>query len=182
MSILGRVTRFALRPAFRAAEQMRESSGRLRRLRQEHREQVRQHLHKLRLQAAAGGGDNSPGARFEALRQELGWTPQALASQLVAVRRTKLAALIGAVLGTVAGAVLLMIAPLWAMAIFVPAVAGLTALGLVSALKFGLFQAQLEQRQLISLSEYLSRHDLFSHLLGLSTRPAGPQASGKGKG
>jgi len=165
MSILGRVTRFALRPGIRAAEQMRESSERLKRMRQVHRERMQQHLEQLRSQAAEGH-DNSPAARFEALCEQRQWTPEALADQLVAVRRTKMAALVGAILGTVAGVVLLMKAPLWALVIFVPAVAGLTALGLVSALKFGLFQAQLEQRELIGLGMYLSRQDLFSHLLG----------------
>jgi hypothetical protein len=169
MSIFRRITRFAFLPAIRAAQQMRESSERLGRMRQQQREQVRQHLEQLRLQAAASGEDNSPAARFETLCEQRNWTPQALQAQLVAVRRTKVAALVGSVLGTIAGLILLMIAPLWALLIFVPAVAGLTALGLVSALKFGLFQAQLERRELIGLGDYLSRQDLFSHLLG--TRP-----------
>lgn len=172
MSVFGRVVRFAFRPAFRAAEQMRESSQRLRHMRQRQREQVQQQLQELRQQAAAGGADHSPGARFELLYQQRGWTPETIAQQLLAVRRTKLAAMIGVVLGTAAGIVLLMMAPLWALVLFVPAVAGLTALGLVSTLKYGLFQAQLEERQLIGLTQYLCRTDLFSHLLGAERKPA----------
>jgi hypothetical protein len=181
MSVLGRLVRFTLRPAFRAAEQMRESSQRLSLMRQQQREQVQQHLQELRQQVDANGADLGPGARFERLYQERGWTPQTLAQQLVAVRRTKLAAIIGVVLGTAAGIVLLMMAPLWALVLFVPAVAGLTALGVVSTLKYGLFQAQLEQRQLIGLTQYLCRTDLFSHLLGTEPKPTtaqGAQAHG----
>jgi hypothetical protein len=179
MSLLSRLVRFTFRPAFRAAEQMRESSQRLRHMRQQQREQVQQHLQELRQQADAGGADLGPGARFELLYQERGWTPQTLAQQLVAVRRTKLAAIIGVVLGTASGIVLLMVAPLWALVLFVPAVAGLTALGLVSTLKYGLFQAQLEERQLIGLTQYLCRTDLFSHLLGAETKSARPAAHEK---
>ena len=181
MSVLGRVVRFAFRPAIRAAEQMRESSQRLRQMRQQQREQVQQQLQELRQQAESGGSDHSPSARFELLYQQRGWTPETLAQQLVAVRRTKLAAMLGVVLGTAAGIVLLMLAPLWALVLFVPAVAGLTALGLVSTLKYGLFQAQLEERQLIGLTQYLCRTDLFSHLLGAEPKPAtaqGAQAPG----
>ena len=171
MSFFGRILRFSLRPAIRVGEQFEESSKRLKALRQQHEQRI------LERQARAAELSQiaDPAVLFEQLYEERGWTPQSLQAQLVAVRRTKTAALIGALVGTIAGVVILLRAPLWMMMFLAPAVAGVTALGLVAALKFGLFQAQIEQRRLLDLREYLCRADLFAHVLGRTSRSPGGQ-------
>lgn len=161
MSLLRGLLRFSLRPAMRVGEQLKESSGRLRQLRLQHEQRLAE-----RLEAAKNNGQEDPSERFERMCEEGGWTEESLSDQLVAVRRTKMAALVGACIGAVGGVVALLVSPLWILLLLVPAVAGLTALAIVSALKFGLYQAQLEQRRLIGLRDYLCRPDLMAHLLG----------------
>lgn len=174
MSLMGRVLRFVFMPAVRVTEQFRQSGRRLSEMRQAHLAPSRgsqpDSAHPGSTQDEDGPA--SPAQRFERLYAQRGWTEKALAQQLVAVRRTKRAALAGCLLGTVAAMVLVLLAPLWALVLLVPAAAGLTSFGLAMALKFALFQAQIEQRELIGLRHYLGRRDMIAHLLGLRSRVA----------
>lgn len=166
--LLGRVIRFGLLPAVRVGEQVRESTQRLRALRAGHQARIEE----LRVRMREGGcGETDASRRFDALYKANDWDEPRLALQLLAVRRTKRAAMIGALVGVMAALALVVTAPLVMLIVVVPASAGLTALGMAMTLKYGLFQAQLERRALISMREYLCRPDLFAHLFGRGGRP-----------
>lgn len=163
MSLIGKMLRFGLRPASRVGEQLRESTERIRRMRSEHEAQIEQARARL---LEDGSAQLDPSQRFESLYQAQGWNEDKLGVQLSAVRRTKIAAMLSALLGTIGAATLVVTAPLWMLIVFVPAAGGLTALGIAMTLKYGLFQAQIEQRRLLTMREYLCRPDLFAHLFG----------------
>lgn len=168
MSVIGRMLRFGLRPASRVGEQLRESTDRLRRMRADHEDQIQQSHARL---LDDGRAQLDPAQRFEALYQAQGWDEATLGVQLSAVRRTKIAAMVSSLLGSMGAIALVVTAPLWMLIVFVPAAGGFTALGIAMTLKYGLFQAQIEQRRLLTMREYLCRPDLFAHLFSSRARP-----------
>lgn len=178
MSMFARVLKFAFMPAVRVAEQARQSGQRLRSLRRGHPAFTGRSVPHTDLDRTPDRQEtlaqSSAAQRFKHLYEARGWNEQMLARQALAVCRARRAALLGCVIGAGAAFVLVLMAPLWALALLVPASAGLTSFGFAMALKFALFQAQLEQRALISLRQYLGRDDLLGHLLGWGSRRCSP--------
>jgi hypothetical protein len=180
LSLLGRALRLVFMPAVRVADQLRQSGQRLSDMRKHHRMQMSAvTTAQATAQATAGSTAPDPNApmnpaqKFEHLYVQRGWSEPMLQQQLLAVRRTKRSALLGCCIGTGFALVMLAMAPLWALVILVPAAAGLTSYSIAMALKYALFQAQLEQRELISLRDYLCRADMLSHLLGVGVARQG---------
>jgi hypothetical protein len=173
-----RALKFAFMPAVRVAEQARQSGQRLRSLRRAHLAFAGRSVPNTDLHRAPDSQEmlaqSGAAQRFKHLYEARGWNEQMLARQALAVCRARRAALLGCLIGACAALVLVLMAPLWALALLVPASAGLTSFGFAMALKFALFQAQLEQRALISLRQYLSRDDLLGHLLGWGPRRCSP--------
>jgi hypothetical protein len=102
--------------------------------------------------------------KFEALVVANAWTKAELAKQMRAVRRTKFFSICGGLSGSVLAIASMWAVPVWTLMIIAPAAALFVIMAIIRTLQFGLFQAQLEQRSLIRLTDYLGRRDLFSHL------------------
>jgi hypothetical protein len=156
--------RLMLYPAIRSVEAVNESRGNLAASLKEMRER-RAALHE-RLKQAAPAGEASDAERFEALVELHGWTEPALAEQLLAVRRTKLFAIISTGIGFILALVAMVAMPQWMLLFLLPGTLLLCTMGGSRVFLMGLYQAQLESRRLLKAQEYLSRPDLFRHLVG----------------
>lgn len=160
----GRVfLRFIALPAFRVGEQLGESGARIRRMSEE--AAAARARTRGSLDAIDAKGMTSA-QRFEAMYEANGWTPEQLADQLATVRLTKLVAICSAIVGLVLGFITMWYLPVWTLWIAGPGIVGLCSLGAARTLQFGLYQAQIEERRVLRLSEYLARKDLFAHLFG----------------
>jgi hypothetical protein len=159
-----KVGRFMFYPAVRVAQDIDQSQQR-----------IRQDLDRLRAkreldragaaEAARIAGQGGPADRFQALVDAGNWTQQELQGQWIAVRRTKWVALMASIFAFVLACSMLFWVPVWALLILAPAALGMAALGIARVVQFGLYQAQLEERALISFKDYMSRSDFFSHLV-----------------
>ena len=160
--LLGGFGRLMLYPVIRTFETVNESRGNIVDMVREARER-RAAFHE-RLKHAAPG-EVSDAERFEALVELHCWTDQGLAQQLLAVRRTKLFAIVSTTVGFVGALVAMITLPQWMLLFLLPGTLLLCTMGGSRVFLMGLYQAQLEERRLLKAKEYLSRPDLFRHLV-----------------
>lgn len=102
--------------------------------------------------------------RFEILYESNGWDENQLLEQLTAVRLAKRVGSVMAVFLMAAGVVSMVFVPVWLLLVTGPLLLTGSAIGFATAMKHGLFQAQLEARKLLPFSEFVARPDLVSYL------------------
>ena len=104
--------------------------------------------------------------RFVAMYQNNDWTEPQLLTQIAVCRRTKIFALILAILGVTGIIVLAVKTPAW-IAILLTFPASLCLLlGVGKSFQFALYEAQLKLRELISAREFVARPDFFVRFFG----------------
>lgn len=163
------VARGLFYPMARVGEQLRDSGSNIREMRRQMRERQaqreqedRERLEQLRAQGHDVLDDHG---RFEALYEANGWTPQRLEQQLRTVILTRRLSLAGAGLGLLmALSAIIFQSNRWLAFLMCLVAAAICALGLARAMKFGLQQAQIEERCLMRWSKYFSREDFFRHV------------------
>lgn len=106
----------------------------------------------------------NPYARFEVLYSARGWTEEALLVQLNATKRTKRTAGWMCLALLTAGIINIFVSPVWIILITSPLLLVGSAIGLASAIKYAIWQSQLENRKLMGFKELASRRDFFSYL------------------
>lgn len=106
-----------------------------------------------------------PCERFELIYKLNGWTPEEVIAQHKAVRRSKFAALVMAVVALVGYLVAMLTLPAWMLLVLVPVGGCLLILGAAQTFRFALYESQLELRSLISAREFASRNDFFRRLV-----------------
>lgn len=185
MGIIRGTFRFLAYPLVRTVEQAREETGKvkgdlqkLRELRARRAEKQEQELQEFRERLIDGGARfvpsedelrnpkliKNPKVRFEVLCRLNGWDDDGLLQQLTSVRLTKRAAAVLSLVLLTAGLVSLFFAPVWSLLIIVPATGTGAAVTMAQAMRFALFQSQLERRSLHGFGELLGRPDLFRYL------------------
>lgn len=116
----------------------------------------------LEMPAAAIGDDE---LRFRALYLQNGWNEDQLQKRLRSIIWRKRLSGVICLASFLFGLVVIGMAPVWVMLVLTP---GLLLCSAVFAGLFfldGVYQAQIEERRLMSGREYLSRDDLFAHLV-----------------
>lgn len=106
----------------------------------------------------------NPYTRFEVLYAARGWTAESLLVQMRAVRRTKRTAGWMCVALLVAGVANIFISPVWIILLTSPLLLVGSAIGLASAIKYAIWQSQIEERKLMGFREIASRPDFFAYL------------------
>lgn len=111
--------------------------------------------------AAAYLKGKSPQEKFEEIFELNGWTEEQLVQQRKAARNTRLGMVGLVVVGMIVLLVVMSGIPFWALAIIGPvsviALAGCAAM----AARFAWWEAQIEQRSIFPLAEFMSRKDFF---------------------
>jgi hypothetical protein len=104
--------------------------------------------------------------RFEAMYALHGWNEEDLAKQVLALKKSRLTALIMSVVSLAAVLVALFSLPVYAFLVVLPLGGCLGALGAAKAFQFALYEAQIERRELISAREFASAPDLWHRMIG----------------
>lgn len=166
---LRKLTRFAAYTPLVAAEQAKVSAGRIRSLSGElksvraevsHRRAARgQRVMELRQQGL------SSAEVFLHLADEWGWTERELQAQLGGVRRLKLWSLVLVIVALVGFIGALILAPGWMILFIGFAMLGMGSMAGARLLKFTLFEAQLEERSMLSWQELRGRPGWWQRLL-----------------
>ena len=103
----------------------------------------------------------SPQEKFEEIFELNGWTEEQLVQQRKAARNTRLGMVGLVVVGMIVLLVVMSGIPFWALAVIGPvsviALAGCAAM----AARFAWWEAQIEQRAIFPLAEFMSRKDFF---------------------
>lgn len=180
--------RFMFMPIVRPLEQSRESMGalkedfaKLRELRELREKQAQAELEEFKALYAKGDvlahSDltpedlenpkriKNPHLRFEAIYAIRGWSPESLKNQLISVRRTKIASAYLSIFTLLGALFCLFWLPVVAMIFACPMLLFTSSVSLASAVKYGMFQSQIEQRKLLGHREFLGRPDLFRYLV-----------------
>jgi hypothetical protein len=103
--------------------------------------------------------------RFTALYDANKWTGEELAQQLVAIRRSKLTAMIMTAVAFAGALASLAMLPIYMLLLVLPVSGCLVILGLVQWLRFALYEAQIELRSLLSARDFACRDDFFHRLI-----------------
>lgn len=155
-------------PYLRVVKDLRDSAGKTRRayldakaLRARKRQQA-----EVAAQLLSG---KTPQQKFEELVQAHDWTEDQLAEQMVAVRRTRMATLVSAVLIFVMFLVSLASLPFWVMILAGPLLICLTAAAAVAAMRYAWYEYELETRSCVSLKQFLGREDIFARAVRLKS-------------
>lgn len=107
-----------------------------------------------------------PRERFSAMYENGDWTPQEVETQLLTVRRTKVATLAVAVAALIAAFGVMLTAPMMFMVFLLPAAGCVCILGVAQSFKFALFEAQLKERSLIDARTFWRMPDFWQRFLG----------------
>ncbi|MEJ8837706.1 hypothetical protein [Ramlibacter sp. AN1133] len=109
----------------------------------------------------------SPAEKFEQTVEAWGWTEEALESQQVAARRTRIAALLTGGLGFLGLLGLMLVLQGWVVLVLAAVAIVLATGGVLQAVRFAWWEFQLQSRTLVPLRAFVSRPDLLSRLTSL---------------
>lgn len=109
--------------------------------------------------------DQTPADKFQQTYDAWGWTEDALAKQLVAARRARIATLGTGVFGFFGVLVLMLTLKGWVLVVVAAMAMAVPVGGLLYALRFAWYEYQIQTRTLIPLREFLSREDLIARLV-----------------
>lgn len=109
--------------------------------------------------------DEEARRRFEEMYRAKGWTEAELKEQFKAVRSAKITALALMAASMVCAIGALIFAPLWIRFLAFPLGVAITVLCFAQALRFAIWEAQIEQRAFISARTFVGYPDFWSRLI-----------------
>lgn len=109
--------------------------------------------------------DEEARRRFEEMYRAKGWTEAELKEQLKAVRSAKITALALMAFSVVCAMGVLVFAPLWLRFLAFPLGVAISVLCFAQALRFAIWEAQIEQRAFISARTFVGYPDFWLRLI-----------------